>query len=698
MVLDCRRSVEQQQHDALYIEGSVSIPYAVQEEICALARQKSLLFDQDESDPAASCDALTVERSFARLIGQLTTRAATVLTLLWTSFVTHTPEEVHFAIADDSTGPYQCSDVVTSPLNTSYALHYDTASSRSESSSPREGPDSQKLDNLPQYLTNSGLQTGNASTVSFASALIILGFPRVAIVQPEDLHRLRTASGDSAQYSCTDGNSFSSLPALRTEMRSSAFSCLVHHLGGCGVIPAAINARYSHLQTPIDHFKEYQICAFIHELRSASIADGTVHPDIFSGYRASLQQGKATGSQQDLAGSVVGTPRTPQRAPHLTGISIVASVLSSPAGATSAVANTRPPSTARPAAATTAGRPIEKSLSSSSVSTLTMAFGAFSPGSTPRGAPALGSNDFSRFPIAAATTGSDEGPRHHRGDPHFSGGQHSGGSVMKAKVACTLDVLCRLVLIMSAQKKQHIIRLIATVFFHSCVPALRAVSPSSHLHFADTLGDEEDIRGEHEQAMRRSRDYSFLLGSPPPENAIFDNSDYYRRLEALLALRDTLQELSNTQRLNTVVDKTSNKASTKLRLLKNTIDQSAKHSRRALAALTKKTTLRVAQHQQHVATHHGIKEGEAVEGSAGATDESGLWKTTQDLKGFFLGDDDGDGDGDDSPAHTESCTTSVHQERDSSLSASVDQAYWDQQARSRLYSSDSVGLNSSDIL
>jgi hypothetical protein len=110
-VLDCRRSVEQQQNDALYIEGSVSIPFTVQEEICALARQKSMLFDRDEVDPSAGGDAHTIERSFAKHIGQLGTRAATVLTLLWTAFVTHSSQEVHFAVADDSVGPFQCSDI-----------------------------------------------------------------------------------------------------------------------------------------------------------------------------------------------------------------------------------------------------------------------------------------------------------------------------------------------------------------------------------------------------------------------------------------------------------------------------------------------------------------------------------------------------------------------------------------------------------
>jgi hypothetical protein len=646
LVLDCRRSVEQQQHDALYIEGSVSIPFTVQEEICALARQKSLLFDRDEVDPSAGGDAHTIERSFAKLIGQLGTRAATVLTLLWTAFVTHCSQEVHFAVADDSVGPFQCSDIDRSPLNTSYALPYHTVSSK-DNRPQLERATNDSSRNLPQYLTNAAVQASNAATVSFASALIILGFPRVAIVQPEDLQRIRGQSSDTAQFACTDSNSFSSLPVMSSEMRSSSFACLVHHLGICGVAPAVINARFSHLQTPIDHFKEYQVCAFIHELRGAPITYGTITHDYYTAPGDTLQRNADRHSRQDLHSSA-GT--SPQRPSQVTGSSIVATVLSL--------------SVAKPT-----GRAIDSRPSTSTLSSLSMALNAFSPTSTPRATP--------RTPGAptAGAGGVGEGisPREYG---HVS---NSGGSAMKAKVACTLDVLYNLLLIMSAQKKQHIARLVATVFFHSCVPAMRAGSPAHHTPFAG-VDEEEDGQ---KKARRAARDYSFMLGPPPPADAVVDNSEYYRQLEALLTLRDTLQELKNTQRLNTALDKTANKASAKIRLLKSAIDQSARQSSRAIASLS--TTLRSTQQRQREAAA-GTENGK---GEGGVNGESSAWKTTKDLHGYFHGEDD-------EAARTDSRSNSAL--RDSSVSLSADHNYWDQQAHGRVYSSDSVGLHAPDIL
>ena len=79
LLLDCRHSVEKQLLDALYIEGSVSVPLSAQEEICALARTKSILLDHDDMDMGANTDPVEIERAFSRAIGGLSTRAASAI-------------------------------------------------------------------------------------------------------------------------------------------------------------------------------------------------------------------------------------------------------------------------------------------------------------------------------------------------------------------------------------------------------------------------------------------------------------------------------------------------------------------------------------------------------------------------------------------------------------------------------------------
>lgn len=687
LVLDCRHSVELQLLDALYIEGSVSVPRFIQEEICSLARHKSSLLDKEDMDLGNSCssaDPSEIERTFARAIGQLSTKTAAVLSLLWASFVSSTTETVHFVIADDSTGPYQCTGTdARSPLNTSYALPYHTACAISDQAYRRERTISEHAtDNLPQYITHSSSAACNNSTVSFASALILLGFPRVSIIHPEDLQLV--GAGEDAQFTCTESNSLSSLPVQVSELRSSGFACLVHHLGACGVAPAVISAKYSHLQTPIDHFKEYQVCAFAHELRSSAITFGTIDPNFYSGYHE---------SQESLAMSgltSVASPRASVTTPagKLSQVSIVAAILTSPTPSATTVPSetalglTEPTTTATSSGALSSLGSALSVLSSVSSSRKTNR----SPRASSGRADVLLRDESgvlsTGVPVPVRTAVLREVTRASSGNGSAGAGVCSGHAVMAAKLGCSLDVLYNLLLIMSAQKKQHIVHLVTTSCYHSCVPAFSS-APQTDL---------SPLTPDSSSASSGRADYTYILG-PVPSSALEPglqtslrsvNAEYYRKLEMLLTLRDTLQELVNTQRLNTVVDKTSNKANTKIRLLKNAINQTARQASRARVGLYKRITLRATQqrHAQEAAAAAAVgRRGDGEEGE-------GFWQTTEDLVSYFRDD-----------AQSDSRSSSVL--RDSSLS--VD--YWDlphslhlQSRGSRLNSVDSIGLNVSDLL
>jgi hypothetical protein len=82
-------------------------------------------------------------------------------------------------------------------------------------------------------------------------------------------------------------------------------------------------------------------------------------------------------------------------------------------------------------------------------------------------------------------------------------------------------------------------------------------------------------------------------------------------------------------------------------------------------------------------TQHRLAEEAALkDGGAAAGEHSALWKSTQDLSGFFRSAEDGLSDSRSSSALRDSLSVDV----------------WDQRQRSRVDSSDSVGLNSSDLL
>mgnify|MGYP006181139339 CR=1 FL=1 len=180
-----------------------------------------------------------------------------------------------------------------------------------------------------------------------------------------------------------------------------------------------------------------------------------------------------------------------------------------------------------------------------------------------------------------------------------------------------LDVLFRLLLIMSAQKKHHISRLVVGSFFHSSVPIGRNHSPVVFSpRFQESTGTE---------------DYAHLLGAPPlGGDPLCTNLEYYNKLEKLLTLRDTLQELVNAQRLNTALDKNASKMLSKLRVLKNCMDHTNRQASRAASVLTSKTTLR--------STQQRLKEEEAARSgnlSRGDSAGSGVWQTSKDLSAFF---------------------------------------------------------------
>lgn len=691
LVLDCRHTVEKQLLDAHYIEGSVSVPQAVQDEICSLARHKSGLLEHGEMelemDLSNATDPADVERSFAKVVAQLSTRTAALLALLWAAFVMGTTEEVHFAIADDSTGPYLCPSYQKAPLDTSYPLPYHTASGASDDIPLRERTFSETTENLPQYLTNSHATLSNTNSISFASALIILGFPRVSIVQGEVIFK-DSMSNENLLFSCTENNSFSSLPVMKTEQRSSGFTCLVHYLGTCSVNTGTINARYSHIQVPIDHFKEYQVAAFVHELRTSVIHSDNIDAD----YYAHIDEHSIETPPHASKGAASN---------HGTPLSIVAAVMS----AASTSVPTAPHNADGPHQhrhvhekhkhghlSHTHKHASSKSTLSSSISS---ALSALTPSVTPRSAktvklqtretrvPSFASEPLLPFPqFNTGVSGNNNGAINN-GGPSQAGGTESistSSTMMQAKLGCNLDNLYRLLLIMSAQKRQHITRLVVSSHFHSTVPLARSYS--------------------HSPAADEESDYARFLGTKPcgGDSNLSDsklstvsrtcnnhNLVYYEKLERLLTLRETLQELVNTQRLNDVLDKTSNKMATKMRLLRSAIEQTNKHTRRSIAGLQRKTVLRSTQRRLQADADAAKKRangGDSTE--TDLADGDGGWQTVKDLSAFFRQQEDRhEGQDGQDGQRSESRSSSVLRD---SLSAD---GTWD---RGRLMSDDSIDV------
>lgn len=654
LVLDCRFTVEKQLLDAHYIEGSVGVPQVVQEEICALARHKSALLEHGEMEMELSdlADPADIERSFAGAVAQLSMRTAAVLALLWAAFVNDTTEEVHFAIADDSAGPYECpSEQNRSPLNTSYALPYQTASGASDGIPLRQRAFSDATENLPQYLTHSTATLSNVSAINFASALIILGFPRVSIVQGEVIFK-ESRSNENLMFSCTENNSFSSLPVMKTEQRSSGFTCLVHHLGACGVNTSTINARYSYIQVPVDHFKEYQVTAFAHQLRTSVMSPDHIDLDFYSCTAADNEllkgatPGRTTSSSSKSGGKdSTGGKSAPSSAQKAPPVSLVAGVIS----ATSTV---RSSSSFSASSSNSINNNNNKNMSKTTLSSsISSALSAFTPGVSPRSTTqhqtptTTRDNNRNRgssldAPLSASlltTAGLLSALGGFDGSPTSS-------TMMQAKLSCNLDNLFQLLLIMSAQKKRHIIRLVIGSNFHSTVPLARVYSHSplseEEFGYARLLGPKPE-GGDH------LCDSKF---SPTSRVHNAHNLLYYEKLERLLTLRDTLQELVNTQRLNDVLDKTSNRMITKMRLLRSAIEQTNKHTRRSVAGLQRKTILRSTQQRlQAQAEAHAssaittIKKTNGAEIGVGGGHEEGAtaavsaveWHVSQDLSAFF---------------------------------------------------------------
>jgi hypothetical protein len=381
---------------------------------------------------------------------------------------------------------------------------------------------------------------------------------------------------------------------------------VLHYLGTLGINSASINARYGHVQTPIDHFKEYQVAAFVYEMRSTAIKYEHIDTDFYA-----AEDVNASGTPRpDSQGAPPGAHHVSGPTQTFSSISLIGAVV--PVSAAS-----------HKVAGLGLGPELKKSGSGNALSSMSSTFSLLNPGISPRPVRRPSSSISLHDPLAQSLSSLGSIPSGLNNSlltsttsaSSLSSNTHT---LTQAKLSCTLDALFRLLLIMSAQKKHHISRLVVGGFYHSSVPIGRNHSPAMvSPRYIDT-GDD------------CCENYSHLLGAPPLTSDDSKNTNmlYYTRLEKLLSLRDTLQELLSTQRQNTALDNTANKMVSKLRVLKNSIEHTSRQSSCAIAGLTEKTTLR--------STQRRVQEEAALLPLGRSRGDSGhVWQTAKDLHSFF---------------------------------------------------------------